>query len=393
MLEKQVISACLHGREHYEKIKSMVITDDFSSEGRALYRFIEENYERDDSSSAIDPDLLNTYIDTTFRGAAEQARELVLPKEEVSPDNVVELYKQIRLKSIGTTLAEALLLGREEDARELIDDYVHVQDTIHSTVHVHNTIHVQDILHTVHDEHKIPIFPPALNQKVGGGILRQGHMVVFARPEVGKTLFSMNMTAGVLAAGYRVLYVGNEDATNKMLLRLIIRITGWTRDQLEADPEGAMQLAIEKGYENLYFSALNPGTISEVDGLSSTIKPDLIVIDQLLNMEHHGLDGMQKINALSIGARRLARKHDAVVLSVTQAGDSGENRVELRMGDIHGVNTDLQAQADVIVGLGANQQMLMSGHRRGVLLKNKESADHSSLPFRFHPESLVIEDV
>jgi hypothetical protein len=65
-----------------------------------------------------------------------------------------------------------------------------------------------------------------------------------------------------------------------------------------------------------------------------------------------------------------------VVVSVTQAGDSADRKNVLDIGDVDFSNTGIPAQADVMIGLGANDQLKQRGEICISLPKNKVSGRH-----------------
>ena len=74
-----------------------------------------------------------------------------------------------------------------------------------------------------------------------------------------------------------------------------------------------------------------------------------------------------------------------VVVSVTQAGDSAHNKAALDLGDVDFSNTGIPAQADVMIGLGANQNHKDAGELVISLPKNKVSAIHEAFAVTTEP--------
>jgi hypothetical protein len=74
-----------------------------------------------------------------------------------------------------------------------------------------------------------------------------------------------------------------------------------------------------------------------------------------------------------------------VVVSVTQAGDSANNKEILDMGDVDFSNTGIPAQADVMIGMGVTPALDQQGVRMLSLPKNKIGGDHSNFLVRINP--------
>jgi hypothetical protein len=83
--------------------------------------------------------------------------------------------------------------------------------------------------------------------------------------------------------------------------------------------------------------------------------------------------------------RNIAKKYDAVAITVTQAGDSAEGKAVLDMGDVDSSNTGIPGACDVLLGIGATEQHKEQGLRILSLSKNKLGGVHDSFPVRFNP--------
>ena len=89
--------------------------------------------------------------------------------------------------------------------------------------------------------------------------------------------------------------------------------------------------------------------------------------------------------------RRLAKKYNALAVSVTQAGDSGENKAILNMGDIDGSNTGIQGTADLIIGLGATYDMIQRGMLTLSFSKNKLNGNKQPVSITINPGLVRVE--
>ena len=76
---------------------------------------------------------------------------------------------------------------------------------------------------------------------------------------------------------------------------------------------------------------------------------------------------------------------NVLAISVTQAGDSADNKAVLDMGDVDYSNTGIPAQADVMIGVGVTAELEAENRRMFSLPKNKISGDHSSFPVNVLP--------
>jgi hypothetical protein len=78
--------------------------------------------------------------------------------------------------------------------------------------------------------------------------------------------------------------------------------------------------------------------------------------------------------------RKLIKKYDLVGVSVTQAADSATNKLVLERGDVYMSNTSLPGDADVLLGIGANDEYKGMSRRMMSLSKNKPGQCHPHFP-------------
>ncbi len=84
-------------------------------------------------------------------------------------------------------------------------------------------------------------------------------------------------------------------------------------------------------------------------------------------------------------ARRLAKRNRLLVVSVTQAADSATGRVVLGRGDVHNSNVGIPGQVDLMLGVGADEQMEQRGLRELTLVKNKISGCRDHFTVKVNP--------
>ena len=83
--------------------------------------------------------------------------------------------------------------------------------------------------------------------------------------------------------------------------------------------------------------------------------------------------------------RNIAKRYDAIAITVTQAGDSAQGKAVLDMGDVDSSNTGIPGACDVLLGIGGTEQQIAQGIRTLSLSKNKIGGVHDSFPVRFNP--------
>jgi KaiC/GvpD/RAD55 family RecA-like ATPase len=204
------------------------------------------------------------------------------------------------------------------------------------------------------------------------------HLLLAAMSEAGKSLFAINMAAGFIRQGYKVLYIGNEDPIVELILRLLSNLSGITGDDLFTKKEEVMSKAVELGYDLITFKGLDPGSIEDIDALLRAGDYDVVVVDQLRNIRAKTENNTLRLEAVATGARNLARRYDVLMISVTQAAESARDRLVLNSGDIDGSNVGMPGACDVMVMVGLNDDYYLRDLRRIAIVKNKRGGIHDN---------------
>lgn len=392
MSERNLIASCIKSRKAYDSIADSINGEDFTEQGVMILKHVGMYYGRDAEAQHVDTTLLHNSI----------CRELPNPKHhklfkdivdgmasaDVSPENVAADYVAVKREKVGAQLATALAAGKDADTiRPLLERYEELLDKNDLEKEEEKRVLVgasvaELVAARTRTGGLIHVFPRALNERLDGGLLRGHHMVVFARPEVGKTTFLCNAMYGFCKQNLRTLYVGNEDPIEDVVLRVVCRLSDLTRAEVIDQPEGAHALALENGYNNLVLASLAPGTPREIEALVKEYKPDVLLVDQLRNLLVGEDNFTRQLEKAAQQVRSIGKRNDCLVISVTQAGDSASGKSILDMGDVDSSNTGIPAQADVMVGIGMSREDELMGRRVLSLPKNKAGGNHDSFPVR-----------
>ena len=97
--------------------------------------------------------------------------------------------------------------------------------------------------------------------------------------------------------------------------------------ELMEKPDEATELALSRGYANMTFISLSPGSVKEIRDYVHKFNPDAIVVDQIRNVAVSGVQATALTDVLNYGAqatRAIAKEYDLVSILITQAGDSAD---------------------------------------------------------------------
>ena len=393
MSERALLGSCIHSREAYDRVVSYVESSDLTDQGAMIMAGIVDYYDRDVEATSVDVELLANAVGRSL--TSDKHRETFtklitdIAGAEVSPANVVADFLAVKREAVGHRLAVALSNG--QDAMALVDEYIEWSnaETLGEKEEdeVLNDVELSDIVEQNYTaDALIRLMPKSLNERIDGGCVRGHHVILFARPEMGKTLFLVNLMHGFLRQDLRVLYCGNEDPISDINVRVHTRLCGMTKFDVLADTRAATEQARQHGYSNLYMKHMSPGTPREIDRLCAEIKPDVLMVDQLRNLNVNEDQFTQQLERAARAVRAIGQKHNCLVVSVTQAGDSASGKAVLDMSDVDSSKTGIPAQADLLIGLGATAEDQSAGRRVLSLCKNKLSGRHEFFPVLVEPQ-------
>ena len=231
-----------------------------------------------------------------------------------------------------------------------------------------------------------------LNKSLGP--LRKGNFgIVFARPEVGKTTFVTQFaTFAATQVVKPILYFNNEQAGVEVKLRLYQSAFGVNTQDLFNNRSKYKELYQQLTKGLIYL--LDDAILSKetVETVVEQCQPSLIIFDQLdkvygFNDDRYDLELGQRYQ----WARELAKAY-CPVIGVTQADASGENIKYLTMSNVANSKTSKAAEADWILGIGANQNDDFKLYRYFNISKNKLLGDEYTNPELRHGRfQLIIE--
>jgi archaellum biogenesis ATPase FlaH len=371
-------------------VEKLLDKRDFSDRGWLVLESIRGFYDTDTKAAGCDKELLIADLSRRYPKHAELLAAVVTRLEDVSAPNVVRDFVDMKRESLRQQLGTALLSG--EASEELLEEYKKYSAPDYDPERDNGTsvfvgMPVEDLMAHFTKENLIRVFPQALNEQLDGGVPAGTHLLAYARPETGKTAFCVTNACGFAYDGRKVLYIGNEDPYQMMLMRIISRLTQMTRQQIQADMGKAYRLAMDRGYENIALASMAGGGFREVRYLIEKYNPDVVVLDQLHNMRaSKNLTKVEKLEHLANEAREVGKYYNKVIMSVTQAGESAANKDVLDMEDVYFSNVAIQQAVDVMIGIGASEASKMANVRFLSLCKNKISGKHDAVQVNIAPD-------
>lgn len=374
----------MQSREAYNKIARLVYPDEFSEVSSELWRRIDSYYTADPSAEHVE---LSLFCDIIKRELPKQSDILVNEINSLGstsvPNLLAEIVKVKRKHAAQEIMNELAVNPHSTKVLDLMDHFSDISEVeADDEVHPANEDAVSILQELSIPDNLIRIYPAVLNNDIDGGLIPGNHVLIFARPNIGKTMFVINLARGIARDGRRVLHLINEEPKKQVIQRYVSRFSGIEKHDVYTNIDHAVKVANDNGFGNLYVEDINPGTFHEIRGLIEKVKPDVVIIDQLRNVTMKDDNRVTALERLATEARNLCKKYGIVVVSVTQAGDSASNKLVLSDSDIDSSKTGIPAQCDLILGIGADDNQKAAHMRTVTIVKNKLAPYHNYYPVR-----------
>lgn len=399
-MERKILSTALNSREHWQVLKDNLDKQSLAPNGQLLFEAITKYYTTDQDARSVDRELLCSTFDRTIESARVRQLLVSLIRElpaDTSGANVLNEVKEHKKHVIGSRLSHLLSTNGDPHAvADLMDQYRSIEMDVPANVDdsgedAYTGQSIAALSNTSFSgEGLIEVWPPVLNDQIDGGARRGHHILVFAPVEMGKTLVAVNMCAGFLKQGLKVLYMGNEDPAADILMRMATRLTGRTKYEVVEDPQGTDQILNMRNWGLFTFVSMAPGNFNRVNHLVNIGGYDVVVFDQLHNFDVNYGNRTESLERAAIEARNVAKRHNVLVVSLTQAADSASGKRILSRGDVNGSNVGIPAQVDLMLGIGADASMEATNMRCITPVKNKLSGNHSPIMVEIDPSTSRI---
>jgi hypothetical protein len=350
---------------------------------------MEEWYDRDDAAQSIDLPLFTIRAEQAHPRHAESLKKLISSFEGAAvPGNFSAIMLEQRKAALRADMVMALAENDEEKWRTILVDYDGLEGQFEDAQDVYLGHDVTQLYEAVVTSAGIPLSPEGFNEKIRGGLLPGSHALVFGRPEAGKSLFAINCIQKAALAGYRCGYWENEDPIVATMLRAACCVANAAEEELR-DPSPKVKQDLVNGgwYDRIMFKDSAGGSLWEVKKWVEDNDLDFVVINQLANLRAEQKDNrVLELGTLAAGARAIGKSTGAAVLSVHQAGESGQGKRVLQMGDLEWSNTAIQAAIDVLIGFGVDDELEMRNQRMLSTPKNKRGQTKEPTLIAIDPE-------
>ena len=395
-MEKELIKLLLK-KDFYNKNKNKLSKEFFTNGTGALYETIQrahDDSDKDLSISEVSSLHMDVYNPASTRAKKEnfyslvnEIKELELPSEKIANNIIRSLFKRGIAQHVAQ-IATDIYNGSDIDFSEIKKHLDVTFEEVNEYEYV--TGNIDNLLDQLKDNTKWKFNLAPLSDKVNG--VGDGNLVIiFARPEAGKTAFWVNLVSGVdgfASQGAKVCALINEEPAVRTQMRLINAHTGMTFDEIRADKVEANRRWAEIR-KNIKILDTVDWSLDSVDEFVQKEKPDILVVDQLdkVNVKGSFARTDEKLRAIYTGAREIAKRNNCCVIAVSQASADGHGKFELTFDMMEGSKTGKAAEADVIIGVGHRDKLDTDERVRSLAIsKNKITGWHGQLHCTIVPE-------
>jgi replicative DNA helicase len=363
MIEKQIIKLLL-GKKFYTQYKGQITRNVLQGSFGSLYDTIQKAHDKYDADINIDElySLHTTiYNPAITRAAKEQLSELIEdikethePSKEIADDIVKILSERDVAQRIAVEATE-IFNGKPADFNAIVSMIEKYKTGLPAEKLDAVTNDVVELLEQLNVVSKWQFNMTVLKDNVGG--IGPGNlMIVFARPEIGKTAFWVSLCTkpnGFAEQGAKIHAFINEEPAVRTQMRAISCFTGYNREQIPKNIEDT-QVEWSKVKDNIKMIDTVDWSLDDVDSHCEKYKPDIIVIDQLDKVNVKGTFARtdEKLRAIYTGAREIAKRRDCVVIAISQASADAQNRDHISFDMMENSKTGKAAEADLIIGIG-----------------------------------------
>jgi len=391
-------------KEKYDKLKSEIDASIFQNGAREIYKTIGYIYRDNPNITQVNfSDLklayFNTYYPNTSFASQKNIHELIdsIERQEEPSDDVVAtaLKSMYRIKKADELARICLDISNNPSSSSLkqVEKFmanVDEEQTQQESEAV--TKDVDEIVEALQEQGEFEFNLNSL-QRATNGIGRGNFMIVFARPDVGKTAFWVSLVAspnGFAWQEKKVSIFANEEPAIRTQMRLLNASSGLQRGNIL---NGSRDLAKQK------WSTISPyienfdcvgKTMDDLDEYCSTNDVDILIIDQLdkINVTGKYNATHEKLREVYTQSRELAKRHNILVIGMSQASAEAQGRSRVTFSTMENSKTGKAAEADIILGIGKEDEVenyLEDCVRFVTLSKNKLTGDHAEFEVILRP--------
>lgn len=371
-LENRIIKFCLN-RDFFEDNKKRISKKNFTNGLAEVYTVIKNTYNKHNDVQKLSVEEIKDAYFNIYKPASTTAhrQKMSVILDNIGSDNteyneaiVSETLKSLRIQEHARQLIEeanGIWNGTQKtltNVKKIVDEFDE-DDIAGEDGLVPVTKDISEMLQAVSVTSKWKFNIKTLGDRIDG--VGEGNlMVIFARPETGKTAFWVSLVAGYdgfAHQGAKVHCFINEEPAVRTQMRMVSAWTDMHKNEIEHNMKEATD-DWKKIRDNIICHDSVDWSLDSLDKYCEDNKPDIVIVDQLdkINVEGTFARGDERLRAIYLGAREIAKRRNITLIGVSQANAEAEGSAILSFDMMENSRTGKAAEADLIIGIGKAQQ-------------------------------------
>lgn len=348
---------------------SKVITEikNVDREIKLLFNLVGAFYEHYIDAEFISIDDLTTFYEIQYPISRDKEVHTLLIKEvfSVEINNVLaqDLLEQMMERHFASQMVNKLIPVVEGNKYGVLPSLKHefegfielmTNPPVEAQELVPNTVPLGDMIDELNNE-GLGWHIKELDNIIGR-VKRKTFGLMYAFVDTGKTSFGMAAAASfarqLVGTDECIVYAGNEEAGNRLNLRLTQALLNITRGTLLQNPEKYTEERLTVGFDKVHiFDQIT--SIKHIERLMDMYHPYVVFVDQSTNIEHAKNErDIEATKSLFREYRNLTKQYNCSIIGLTQGTGDAENKKWLKLSDIYGSRVAIQGALDYGIGIG-----------------------------------------
>ena len=376
-MERQILKMMLK-RQFWTNLKGPLDLGLFGSDVLPLVETVQNLFQQYPTLEEMDMEqLLAVYEATHVLTTAKRTEFRILirsifDEDEPDPALTLDILNGMRVKEIARQVSSVSIdiINGEHQNFDRILELIENGNQIAGKEQVEAlTTDIAELLQLSSPENLFQFRLSTLQDKVlGAG--RQNLIIIFGRPEVGKSSFTAHCVVGHLQQGLTVDYYANEEPTHKIQLNMVRSAMNMTDTELREGSDFTAWNDIRERIRVYDAVGLN---MEDLQRRCAGTDADVIVLDQADKVDVSGnFDSpTEKIKERYVKIREVAKRNNKLLIAVSQASADAQNKRFPTFDMLENSKTGKAGEADMIIGVGHNPQIDAIDIRHICVSKNK----------------------
>lgn len=401
-LEIKILASLISSRENFNLIRSSLDGLGLDPFSMMVLKEIVEFYNQSSEIVSIDIACLQEICSKKYQNdiittILEKVKEVGDPTKDVRP-----LLYECKKEALRNALMSAIMDHREADIIKGCQEYLQAGvASFQAPKIVDIASEVEKIVSDTSELKRIKLAPASINRHIDMGVPQDTscNILVFARPGTGKSAYCISLAYTFCSQGKKVVYIDNEQGRDTFLSRVLCRFVStkeapivWSK--YRQDEKRYTELARRNNLDLFRYYEPSNNTLGEIEAIVQEEKPDVLIVDQMLNLViNKESNSTKSLGEASRAIRALGKRDHMITVCATQAGKSLRKDADrfLRKEDVYMSSTEVPGAFSLMIGIGQNEMEDRDQGRIYVnIVKNQLGSTLTVFPAKIYPFSSMV---